>query len=342
MARMIVSAEIQSITYNHFLPAILGENTLRSYRGYQSEVNPGIANIFSTAAYRFGHSMLSPELKRVNADGAQSEEGHIALASAFFNPTEIANNGIDSILRGLASQVAQEIDNEVIDAVRNFLFGPPGSGGFDLASLNIQRGRDHGLASFNDVRESYGLKALSSFSDISDDPQVQANLADVYDSVDAIDAWVGGLAEDHASGAMMGVTWQAVIKDQFERLRDGDRFYYRNALPESLVEMVEQQTLATIIRRNTDIDDEIQDDVFRADLSDQPFEVVNIERGDRSNEFMIEFRSRPGRRYQIETSSAMRHCNVAEREIESHGTRTTATVTIDPGASGMCFRVREL
>jgi hypothetical protein len=90
--------------------------------------------------------MLSLELKRVDTNGRQSSEGHIALANAFFNPAEIVDNGIDSILRGLATQAAQEIDNGVIDAVRNFLFGSPGSGGFDLASLNIQRGRDHGLA----------------------------------------------------------------------------------------------------------------------------------------------------------------------------------------------------
>ena len=55
-ARRIVIAEIQSITYNEFLPALLGNNPLSAYAGYKSNVNPGIANEFSTAAFRLGHS----------------------------------------------------------------------------------------------------------------------------------------------------------------------------------------------------------------------------------------------------------------------------------------------
>ena len=165
-------AEMQAITYNEFLPALLGEDAIEEYDGYDRRVDPGITNEFSTAAYRFGHSMLSTELLRLNNDGTVADEGNIALQDAFFRPDEIVNNGIDSILLGQATQVAQEIDTMVVDDVRNFLFGPPGSGGFDLASLNIQRGRDHGLADYNQVRVDMGLEPVQSFSDISSDPNV--------------------------------------------------------------------------------------------------------------------------------------------------------------------------
>ena len=166
------------------------------------------------------------------------------------------------MLRGLAYNVAQEIDVFVIDDLRNFLFGAPGSGGFDLPSLNIQRGRDHGLPSYNEARRRMGLKTVTSFAELSSNPEVQARLRSVYDSVEDIDLWVGGLAEDHVPGALVGETVHTVLKDQFERLRDGDRFWYQISVPRDLLKEVEKQTLATIIRRNSEIDREIQDDVF--------------------------------------------------------------------------------
>ena len=226
-ARAIVIAEMQAITYNEFLPALLGDDAISQYRGYDDRVNAGITNEFSTAAYRFGHSMLSPDLLRLDNDGTVADEGNLALQDAFFRPTEIVDNGIDSLILGQASQLAQEIDTMVVDDVRNFLFGPPGSGGFDLASLNIQRGRDHGLADYNQVRVELGLDPVDSFDDISTDKAVQAALAAAYDTVDDIDLWVGGLAEDHVPGASVGELVQTILVDQFTRLRDGDRFWYQ-------------------------------------------------------------------------------------------------------------------
>lgn len=264
MAKVIVTGEMQAITYNEFLPLLLGNEALPPYRGYNHQVNPGIANCFSTAAFRLGHSMLSTTLLRVNRAGAESAHGHLSLADAFFDPSILTDQGgIDEILRGLSQQVCQNIDNLVIDDVRNFLFGAPGAGGFDLASLNIQRGRDHGLASYNDTRQAYGLPPARNFADVNPDRTVQANLQEVYGSVNDIDLWIGGLAERHVPGALVGPTYRAILADQFRRLRDGDRFWYEDYLPPSLQRLVEAQTLATIIRRNTSIGNELQDDVFR-------------------------------------------------------------------------------
>ena len=64
---------------------------------------------------------------------------------------------------------------------------------------------------------------------------------------------------------MVGPTYQHILVDQFVRLRDGDRFFYKSALPDELVELVEQQTLATIIRRNTGIGEELPDNIFLVD-----------------------------------------------------------------------------
>jgi len=261
-ARAIVGAEIQAISYNEFLPVLLGRNAIRPYRGYRPQVNPGIENVFAAAAYRLGHSMLSATLLRLGPNGRAVAQGNIALADAFFNPLAVRQIGIDPYLRGMAAQRAQELDNQVVDAVRNFLFGQPGAGGFDLASLNIQRGRDHGLPGYNQVRAAYGLPRVTSFAGISSDPAVQAKLAAVYTSPDDVDVWVGGLAENHVPDAMVGPTFSAILRDQFERLRDGDRFWYEGYLPQDMVRMVRDQTLARIIRRNTAIGNELQPNVF--------------------------------------------------------------------------------
>ena len=261
-ARMIVGAEMQRITYEEFLPILLGRDALPPYRGFRDDVDPRIANEFATAAYRFGHSLLPATILRLDRKGEVAEEGNLELASAFFDPGLVENYGIDTLLRGLASQACQELDGQLVDGVRNFLFGPPGAGGFDLASLNIQRGRDHGLPSYNQVRENFGLPAARSFRDIHPDREVQDRLAEVYEDVDAIDLWVGGLCEPHVRGSMVGPVFHRILVDQFTRLRDGDRFWYEEALAPEILRLVEEQTLASIIRRNTRIGDEIQDKVF--------------------------------------------------------------------------------
>lgn len=262
-ARQIVSAELQAITFNEFLPALFGSNAISSYQGYDPTVDPSIANEFSTAAYRFGHTMLSSELLRLDENGNTADEGNLALLNAFFNPSEVENNGVDSLLRGLTVNLAQEIDNQVVDDVRNFLFGPPGSGGFDLASLNIQRGRDHGLSDYNSTRVALGLDAVQSFSDITSDPDVAARLEQLYGTVDNIDLWVGGLAEDHLPGSSMGETFSFIIIDQFQRLRDGDRFWYENVFSGKALDEINGTTLADVIERNSDVSG-LQENVFFA------------------------------------------------------------------------------
>ncbi len=254
-ARRIVGAEIQAITYNEFVPLLIGTDAIPDYKGYNPWVNPSISNEFSTAAFRVGHTMLSPQLLRVDPHDKVEE---IPLRDAFFDPAEIHDNGIDSLLRGLSSQKAQEIDNKLVDDVRNLLFGSPGEGGFDLASLNIQRGREHGLADFNTVRAQMGLRKYSDFDELTGgNLTLSTQLADVYGSVNDVDLWVGGLAEQHAPGAVVGETFQKIIADQFTRLRDGDRFWYGSdpyLKPfEDLIDI--NYTLSAVIKDNSSFTD---------------------------------------------------------------------------------------
>lgn len=257
-ARKIIGGQMQAITYQEFLPALLGADALSQYNGYKSDVNAGINNVFSTAAYRLGHSMLSSRLKL--GDGFRT----ILLRQAFFNPNWVIYNDIEPFLQARARQVMQEIDTRIIEDVRSFLFGPPGDGKLlDLAALNIQRGRDHGLADYNTCRKAYGLCGVVGFHEITRNKWLQKQLKHVYGDVDHIDPWIGGLAEDHVEGGNVGEFFLAVLKDQFERLRDGDRFWYEidNGLTSERKAEIANTRLADIIRRNTRISD-IQDNVF--------------------------------------------------------------------------------
>jgi len=256
-ARRYVGALMQVITYEEFLPALLGQGAISEYTGYNESVNAGINNLFSTACYRLGHSMLSSSIQPVGLPDLE-------LRDMFFDPQRVIENGIEPFLGGLANQVMQEIDTRVVEDVRSFLFGAPTDNTMlDLAALNIQRGRDHGLPDYNQCRRDLGLKEKQCFHDITCDKKLAKALEKVYEDINSIDPWIGGLAEDFHNEANVGELIYIVLKDQFERLRDGDRFWYENdpAFSDTEITELKNTKLSTVILRNTDIN-VIQENVF--------------------------------------------------------------------------------
>ncbi len=253
LARKIVGAEIQIITYKEFLPALLGHFAPDSTARYNPRVNATIATEFSSALFRVGHTLLSSNL--VLGDTGQT----IALRDAFTNPTFLVDDpsNIDHLLLGLCRQPCQEIDSFIVDDVRNFLFlPPPFAVGLDLAAINIQRGRENGLPPYNEIREAYGLPRTDVFGDITSNVAVQNALRDAYGSVDEIDPWLGGISEDHVDGGNVGPLILSVLADQFARTRDGDRFFYTRDpdLKRRMVRQVvdlDEITLGRVIRLNT-------------------------------------------------------------------------------------------
>ncbi len=278
LARKIVGAEIQAVTYHEFLPALLGTGSTvpkAEQYGYNTgQQSAEITTAFAHAAFRYGHSTVSSNLQLVDHDG--NNVGNIPVRNAFYNPTVLGNDPakLDQLLQGAATQTSQEVDVSVVDDLRTFLFGQPGNGGLDLAALNIQRGRDVGLPDYRSLRTSREIQpSLTSFSSITSDPGLAQTLSDIYGgNLNNIDLWVGMLAEDHVGGASVGPLLKREIEEQFRRLRDGDRLFYRaNAaglytdglLNPEIAAIINLDTLrlSDILLANSDLTD-LQQNVF--------------------------------------------------------------------------------
>ena len=203
IARRVVGAEQQFITYTEFLPA-LGLNLSR-YRGYDKNVDATLTNEFAALGYR-AHSMIhgelepvgevadytAQELASIESRGVEVEiEGDevefvVPLNVAFGNPNLMRDIGIGPIMRGLGAEAEYKNDEQIDNQLRSVLFqvprpgipdpsvcldGPPlpdcFSGVLDLGSIDIARGRDHGLPRYNALRAAYGLPAKTSFTAIT-------------------------------------------------------------------------------------------------------------------------------------------------------------------------------
>lgn len=250
-SRALVTAEIQHVTYDEFLPLLLGPATPSAYHGFNPNVDPRISQDFAGAAYRFGHSIVSDAITAFDNQGNVTSDQ--SLAESFFEPaSRFAETGADGLLRHLMSDPSNKMDAHIVDGLRNLLTDPPD--GQDLAAINVQRGRDLGLQTLNGEREALGLTPHQSFADITSDPATASALSQIYSGdVNAVELWIGGLSEDATPGALVGPTFQAVIAHQFNSLRDGDPLWWQNQnFSDSEKSAIQNTTLADIIQRNTD------------------------------------------------------------------------------------------
>ena len=188
-SRKILGAQLQHITYKHWLPKILGPvglEKLGEYKGYDPTVNPAIINAFAAAAFRFGHSLVNPIMYRLNSSFLPIREGNLPLHKAFFAPFRIVEEGgIDPILRGLfGSPAKRHIPGQALnEELTEKLFKLAHTVALDLAAINIQRGRDHGLPDYNSYRKWCGLRDAQTFDDLSEeikDEAVRRKLQELY------------------------------------------------------------------------------------------------------------------------------------------------------------------
>lgn len=263
-ARRLVVAKLQIITYEEFLPTLLGPDAIPVWTAYDNTINPSIYTEFSTAALRATYSLQSETFQRLDASGNVIAAGNLDLKDTYYKAPDFITDdaSLEAILRGLAAQTHQAMDMAFVDDLRNAFLAAPEDGGLDAAAMIIQRGRDHGLINYNSMREAVGLERYTNVSEINDDTTITDALIDAYGDLNTADTFVAGLAETKVEGSQLGELFQTIFVRQFTELRDGDRFWWENDLTAAEQAEVAGTTLADIIRDNTGIDTELQDDVF--------------------------------------------------------------------------------
>uniref|UniRef100_A0A1A9W584 Peroxidase n=1 Tax=Glossina brevipalpis TaxID=37001 RepID=A0A1A9W584_9MUSC len=240
-ARKINIAEYEHISYYEWLPIFLGyENMLKNRLIYSApktthindfdpSIDPSVLNGHATAAFRYFHTQIEGRLDLISE--LRSVAGALRLSDWFNRPgiIELGDN-FDSLTRGHATQPQELTDINFDREIKNYLFRRNRAFGSDLRAIDIQRNRDHGLASYNDYREFCGLRRADNWEDFTDliAAQTVEKLKSLYASHEDLDVTVGGSLERHVIGALAGPTFLCILTEQFYRTRVGDRFFYEN------------------------------------------------------------------------------------------------------------------
>ena len=340
-AKMVNEAEYQRVVFTEFADALIGGIQGvgdHGFEAYNAEATAGISHEFAAAVYRIGHSLIGDTITVKGDDG---QNYSVNLFDAFLNPSndvftpeqliQLQAMGYDpqpgyeqlgtgAILAGIVEQPAEEVDFNIVDAVRNDLVRIRA----DLFAFNVARGRDVGLGTLNQVKASLqnstdpyvkfavgflsanggSVNPYSSWQDFQtrngltdiviaqfmaaypdlvlradqinafkaingDIVAVQGDGTGLVKGIDRVDLWVGGLAEAHFNGGMAGSTFWAILHEQFDRLQEADRFYYKERFDNfDLYEnFIDGQEFADIIERNTGLTG-LPEDIFSSDLED--------------------------------------------------------------------------
>jgi len=249
-ARRWIIAYIQSFTLNTYFPATLGTTITTAYHNFNETLDPSISLFFSAVAYGWAPTTADSVQLRLDTSYNSIQEGNLVLLYSFYKPQLWEREGMDVLLRGLVLQRHRKVGLTRINDYRNALFG--GITVDPVATL-IQRSRDLGMPLYNDARAHLGLPRATKFSDISSNPNITKALEAVYGDIDKVEAFVGGLAEDHVPNGAVGILFAQSIISQFLRLRDADRFFWRNAGFGQGLNNLLQTRLADIVIRNSHI-----------------------------------------------------------------------------------------
>ncbi|XP_053945852.1 chorion peroxidase [Anastrepha ludens] len=274
-SRKILGAQMAHIAYNEFLPVLFGRK-LAERKGllpntdnldepdtYKENVDPRIANCFAGAAFRFAHTMLPSVL---NATRDKSAPESIELHKMLFNPFSLwPEEGIDRALKIASDTAVLRVDRFFSYEVTQKIFESNGGGslplrcGLDLVSLNIQRGRDHGLPAYPVYRKHCKLPPVDTWEEMASaiNADTLKSIQDIYNSPHDVDVYTGALSEPPLDGAIFGPLLTCLISDQFMRLKRGDSHWYeRKVGPQRFTKAqlneIYNITLSKIICRNSD------------------------------------------------------------------------------------------
>ncbi|KAK3092471.1 hypothetical protein FSP39_003219 [Pinctada imbricata] len=272
-ARKIVGAYMQHITYDEYLPTVLNRDTLGKFflnikndsdpNVYYSKTDASITNAFAAASFRFGHSQISSHQGFMNRIGNMTKV--LPIEDCYNNPEllekEDCKHSCPRIARWMTTDTCTMADSTFETGVRDKLFMDKHGKSFDLPAINIQRGRDHGIPSYNTWRKFLGLTEIKSFDPdksyglVNHYPHTASILSQVYRHVDDIDLYVGAMTERHMEGASVGPTFDRLIADQFRTLKEGDRFWFENnQFSREQIRSIKEVKLAKILCQNMEVE----------------------------------------------------------------------------------------
>ncbi|KAM3725264.1 Heme peroxidase [Dirofilaria immitis] len=278
-SRRIVIAQIQHITYNEFLPIIVGKNNLRQYgiklrhndydSDYDLKTDATALNEFASAVGLFFYSLFSDRIV-LYEDYAGNRRTEKAWNTLINDPELFYSGKIDTVLRYLLHETISKPGLHMNKYFKNEFLRGKGNYGLDLAAMIIQMGRDHGIPGYTAFRSACGLRRPTGFNDLADIILQSIDLdelARLYDHIDDVDLFVLGMAEKPELGALVGPTFACIIGKQFQKIRRGDRFWYENFFVPSAFTLeqlgeIRRTTLARIICDNSQGINEIQPNVF--------------------------------------------------------------------------------
>ncbi len=245
ISRAVVGAEMQNIAFGQYAELLLGNDMIKDAVNtyYDLKMDPSVSNEFATAAFRFGHSMVQNHVKLSGrADGVKQADTY-KVGDHFKDPNAaMYRSGCEDILLSLLKQPSQTCDANFADSLRDglFLSAEERSGKLtddreavplpDLAARNVHRGRDHGLPGYMFYRRKCGhFKRGDCRWDVGPaeiPKQIWTKFKSLYKSPTDVDLFSGGMAERPSPGAAVGPTFLCLLREQFQRLMDGDRFFF--------------------------------------------------------------------------------------------------------------------
>ncbi|XP_031611186.1 eosinophil peroxidase-like isoform X3 [Oreochromis aureus] len=265
-ARKIVGAYLQVMTFRDFLHHIVGPDyiakQLSTYPGYDEDVNPGIANVFAVAAFRFAHLMIQPFIFRLDEQYEEHPQypSELLHKNFFTSWRIIFEGGVDPVMRGLVGRPAKLNTQQhmMTEELTDRLFKFSSRVALDLGSLNMQRGRDHGIPGYNKWRRFCGLsepQTLEELAEVLNNTDLAQRLLNLYGTPDNIDVWLGGVSEPFVHGGRVGPLFACLISTQFQKIRQGDRLWWENdgVFTEAQKQSLRQTSMARIICDNTGI-----------------------------------------------------------------------------------------
>lgn len=268
--RKILGAQFEMITYNEFLPEIIGPQAMKIYslevlkNGYinlNKQINPSTTAEFSTSIMRsVGHSMINGNVKAKFFDGRTIS---FKLHDFYHYLPNFTQAGmVDAYMKGSITEPIKKVDTLFDITIRGFSERIAKNGpkyGADLVTIDLMRGRDFGVPSYTKFRQFCYNELISSFDELDGifEPEILVKLSSLYKSVDDIDLYYGILAERKVPGALIGPTGVCLWAREFYNKKFGDRYYFEQGgqsgsfTPKQLA-TIRKTTLAKLICSNGD------------------------------------------------------------------------------------------